>query len=171
MALFFKSTFNVLRMGTYIITSFFICERHLPDPIQWQIQGGKGGASVPPFGLHLTLRSIAVKLNGTPFLARKLLLWLTMECFRRNSFENRSIGLVGLVVCLKNDRSGRGFAPEWAWLLKFCACFTHKTITTPLLEILGPPLQLSQALYLELLTWVPMVYIVIDISANSALYE
>ena len=45
-----------------------------------------------------------------PFLAielRKILLWLTLE---ENSFENRSIGLVGLVVCLKNDR-------KWAW---FC---------------------------------------------------
>ena len=27
----------------------------------------------------------------------------------RNSFENRSIGQVGVVVCLKNDRNGRGF--------------------------------------------------------------
>ena len=25
----------------------------------------------------------------------------------------------GLVVCLKNDQNGRGFAPKWAWLLKF----------------------------------------------------
>ena len=29
-------------------------------------RGGKGGASVPPFGLHLTLRTIDDKLNGTP---------------------------------------------------------------------------------------------------------
>ena len=29
-------------------------------------RGGKGGASVPPFGLHLTLRSTDNKLNGTP---------------------------------------------------------------------------------------------------------
>ena len=29
-------------------------------------RGGKGGASVPPFGLHLTLRSTDDKLNGTP---------------------------------------------------------------------------------------------------------
>ena len=28
--------------------------------------GGSGGASVPPFRLHLTLRSIDDKLNGTP---------------------------------------------------------------------------------------------------------
>ena len=33
---------------------------------QWRIQGGKGGASVPPFGLHPTLRSTDDKLKGTP---------------------------------------------------------------------------------------------------------
>ena len=83
--------------------------------------GGKGGASVPPFGLHPTLRSTDDKLNGTPFLAielRKLLLWLTLECFRRKFVRNGSIGLVGLVVSLKNHQSGRGFAIKWAWLLK-----------------------------------------------------
>ena len=75
-------------------------------------RGGSRGAQEPPFWLHLALRSIVMlgKWNP-PFLAtelRKLLLWLTLECFRRNSFENRSIGLVELVVCLKNDR-------KWAW--------------------------------------------------------
>ena len=29
-------------------------------------RGGKGGASVPPFGLYLTLRSTDDELNGTP---------------------------------------------------------------------------------------------------------
>ena len=60
-----------------------------------------------------------------PFLAtepRKLLLRLTLECFRRNSFENRSTGLVELVVCLKNDR-------KWAWLLKICARFVRNSIS------------------------------------------
>ena len=33
---------------------------------QWQIQGGKGDANEPPFGLHLTLRSTDDRLNGTP---------------------------------------------------------------------------------------------------------
>ena len=68
-----------------------------------------------------------------PFLAtelRKLLLWLTLECFRRNWFENRSIGLKELVDCLQNDR-------KWAWLLKIRA---RQYIRTPLLEILDPPL-------------------------------
>ena len=37
-------------------------------------------------------------------------MWLTLECFRRNSFKNRSIGLVELVDCLKNDQ-------KWSW---FC---------------------------------------------------
>ena len=75
-----------------------------------------------------------------PFLAtelRKLLLWLTLECFRRNSFENRSIGLVELVVCLKNDRKWAWFYPKWAWLLKIRA---QQYIRTTLLEILDPPL-------------------------------
>ena len=69
---------------------------------------------------------------------RKLLLWLTLECFRRNSFENRSIGLVGLVVCLKNDRNRRGFPRK---LLKIHAHFARNRISEPpLLEILDPPL-------------------------------
>ena len=75
-----------------------------------------------------------------PFLAtelRKLLLWLTLECFRKNSFENRLIGLVELVVCLKNERNGRGFAQKWAWLLKIHA---QQYIRIPLLKILDPPL-------------------------------
>ena len=50
-----------------------------------------------------------------------------------NSFKNRSIGLVGLIVSLKNDRNGRGFAPKWAWL-------QNCTIGTLLQEILDPPL-------------------------------
>ena len=38
---------------------------------QWWLsggsRGGKGGASVPPFGLYLTLRSTDDELNETPF--------------------------------------------------------------------------------------------------------
>ena len=45
------------------------------------------------------------------------------------------------MVSLENDRNGRGFTPKWAWLQKFCARFAHNwTITTPLQEILDPPL-------------------------------
>ena len=75
-----------------------------------------------------------------PFLAidlRKLLLWLTLECFRRKFVRNGSIGLVGLVVYLKNDRKWACFCPKWAWLLKFRA---QECTTTPLLDILDPPL-------------------------------
>ena len=88
---------------------------------QWRIQGGKGGASVPPFGLHLTLRSTDDELNGTPFLAielRKLLLWLTLECFRRK-FVRKWINWTGRAGSLSQNRSkmgvvlsqsGRGFS-------------------------------------------------------------
>ena len=38
-----------------------------------------------------------------------VLLQLTLECLEENLFENRSIGLV---VCLKNDRSGRGLKSD-----------------------------------------------------------
>ena len=58
-----------------------------------------------------------------PFLdteLRKLLLWFTLECFRRNSFKNRLIGLVGLVVCFKRDQ-------KWVWLLNF-ARTSHTTV-------------------------------------------
>ena len=34
-----------------------------------------------------------------------------------NLFENRLIGLVGLVVALKNNQNGRSFSPKWAWVL------------------------------------------------------
>ena len=74
-------------------------------------RGGKGGASVPPFGLHLTLRSTDDKLNGTPFLAielRKLLLWLTLECFRR-IFVRKQIDWTGRAGSLSQKRS------KWAW--------------------------------------------------------
>ena len=86
----------------------------------------------PPFGLHLALRSTddshevlidRLKFNGTPSLStelRKLLLRLSLACLAENSFKNRSVGLVGLIVSLKNDRNGRGLAPKWAWLQNFC---------------------------------------------------
>ena len=74
---------------------------------------------------------------------RKLLLWLTLECFR-NSFENRSIRLVGLVVDLKNDQNGRSLSRKWAWLLKILRATVNET---PLLEILDPPLKLVELMY------------------------
>ena len=75
-------------------------------------RGGKGGASVPPFGLHLSLRSTDDELNGTPppFLAitlRKLLLWLTLECFRRK-FVQKQIDWTGRAGSLSQKRSKMG---------------------------------------------------------------
>ena len=79
-----------------------------------------------------------------PFLAtelRKLLLWLTLECFRRNSFENRSIGLKELVDSLKNDRKWAWFCPKVGVASKNSrALRAQQYIRTPLLEILDPPL-------------------------------
>ena len=79
-----------------------------------------------------------------PFLAtelRKLLLWLTLECFRRNSFENRSIGLVELVVCLKKQSKVGVVLSEVGVASKnLRAHRAQRYIRTTLLEILDPPL-------------------------------
>ena len=94
----------------------------------WTGGGGSGGfrgvsevSTEPPLGcMHLVLRSTDDRLNGTPLALatelRKLLLWLTLACFRR---KYQSIGLVGLVVALKRLENGHGFSRKWAWLLKF----------------------------------------------------
>ena len=79
-----------------------------------------------------------------PFLAielRKLLLWLTLECFRRK-FVRKQIDWTGRAGSLSQKRS------KWAW---FCpkvgvaskilrALRAQECTTTPLLEILDPPL-------------------------------
>ena len=46
--------------------AIFVLTTTTTQPISGGSRGGKGGASVPPFGLHLTLRSTDDKLNGTP---------------------------------------------------------------------------------------------------------
>ena len=83
-----------------------------------------------------------------PFLAtelRKLLLWLTLECFRRNLFKNRSIGLVELVDCLKNDRKWAWFFPKVSVASKNSrALGAQRYIRIPLLEILDPPLGIDE---------------------------
>ena len=62
----------------------------------------------------------------------------TLNAFEENSFENRTIGLV---VRLKNDRNGHGFAPKWAWLLKILHALRMQEYTrTSPLQILDPPL-------------------------------
>ena len=107
---------------------------------QWQIQGGKGGSNEPPLWLHLTLRNADDRLNGNPppFLAiglRKVLLWLTLECFRRE-FENRSIRLVGLVVCLKKTIEMGMIFPKMGVASKISRTLHSQECTTTLLEIL-----------------------------------
>jgi hypothetical protein len=75
----------------------------------------------------------------TPSLAKELkqtMLWLTLACLEENLFENRSIGLVGLVLSFKNDRNGQGSAPIVGVVSKFRARFARKYIS----EILDPPL-------------------------------
>ena len=105
---------------------------------QWQIQGGKGGASVPPFGLHLTLRSTDDELNGTPPF------WLQKyENSYYGSPQNaKQINWTGRAGSLSQKRS------KWAWFspkvgvaskISRALCAQECT-TTPLLEILDPPL-------------------------------
>ena len=68
------------------------------DTHQWRIQGVSEVSTEPPFGLHLVLiRSTDDRLTGTPSLVtelRKLLLWLTLACFRRK-FIQKSIDWTG----------------------------------------------------------------------------
>jgi hypothetical protein len=72
-----------------------------------------------------------------------------------NSFENRSIGLVGHVgagsFSLKNARNGRGLGPKWAWLPKLRARNTMTESDIPLQQILDPPLDLINMLALLIL--------------------
>ena len=107
-------------------------------------RGGKGGASVPPFGLHLTLRSTDDKLNGTPlsgYRSKKTAAMAHLRMLRRK-FVRKRIDWTGRAGSLSQKRS------KWAW---FCpkvgvaskilrALRAQDCITTPLLEILDPPL-------------------------------
>ena len=62
---------------------------------QWRIQGGKGGASVPPpFGLHPTLRSTDDELSGTPlsgYTTKKIaaMAYLRMHALEENISMDR----------------------------------------------------------------------------------
>ena len=54
------------------------------------------------------------RLNGTPLSVYRTkkttaMAHLNWHALAENSFKNRSIVLVGLIVSLKNDRNGRGF--------------------------------------------------------------
>ena len=73
-----------------------------------------------------------------PFLAielRKLLLWLTLECFRRKFVRKRIdwTGRAGMQFVSKTIENGRGFSPKWAWLLKIRAqeCTTAPPFRNP----------------------------------------
>ena len=80
--------------------------------MQWRIQGGKRGASVPPFGLHLTLRSTDDKLNGTPLSGYRTKKTATMAHLRRK-FVRKQIDWTGRAGSLsQNDQNGRGFPPS-----------------------------------------------------------
>ena len=73
-------------------------------------EGDPGVHRNPPFWLHLALRSILMlgKMEP-PFLAtklRKLLLWLTLECF---SLVRKQIGSLSIEVGVVLTKSGRGF--------------------------------------------------------------
>ena len=96
-------------------------------------RGRSRGAQEPPFGLVTRLplgctyivalrKCTDVKLNGTPPSGYR---------------TKKTAAMVELVVCLKNERNGRGFAQKWAWLLKIR---TQPYIRTTLLEILDLPL-------------------------------
>ena len=104
--------------------------------------GGVRGVQVyPPFGLHLTLRSTDDKLNGTPlsgYRSKKTAAMAHLRMLRRK-FVRKQIDWTG---SLSQKRS------KWAW---FCpkvgvaskilrALHAQDYITTPLLEILDPPL-------------------------------
>ena len=64
-------------------------------------RGGKGGASVPPFGLHPTLRSTDDKLKGTPlsgYRTKKTAAMAHLRCFRRK-FIRKQIDWTGRAGC------------------------------------------------------------------------
>ena len=84
-----------------------------------------------------------------PFLAielRKLLLWLTLECFRRK-FVRKQIDWTSRAGSLSQKRSKWAFYPKVGVASKFRARFECKSVATrtPLLEILDPPLILQEA--------------------------
>ena len=64
---------------------------------------------------------------------RKLLLWLTLAYFSRNSFKKR---LIGLVVALKNARKWAWFYPKVGVASKLSRA--RDTIQNPLQEVLDP---------------------------------
>ena len=104
--------------------------------MQWRIPGGKGGCKCTPLWASSNtkkdmLTSTDDRLNGTPlsgYRTKKLLLWLTLECFRRK-FVRKQVVWTGRADCLSRKRS------KWSWFCpkvgvasKFCARFARKTL-------------------------------------------
>ena len=64
------------------------------------------------------------ELNGTPLSGYRTkktptVAHLRMHALEENSFENGSIGLVGMAVCLKMIENGRGYAQSGRGFSKF----------------------------------------------------
>ena len=100
-------------------------------------RGGKGGASVPRFGQHLTLRSTDDKLNGTPlsgYRSKKTAAMAHLRMLRRK-FVRKQIDWTGRAGSLSQKRS------KWAWFCPKVGVASKILRATPLLQILDPPLQ------------------------------
>ena len=78
--------------------------------MQWRIQGGgKRGASVPPFGLHPTVRSTDDKLNGTPLSGYTAKNTTAMAYRFRRKFVRKKIDWTGRAGSEVSKRS------KWVW--------------------------------------------------------
>ena len=98
-------------------------------------RGGKGGANVPPFGLHLILRSTDDKQNGTPLSGYRTKKTAAMAHLRMLQKKIRSktdrLDGQGWQFVSKTIEMGVVLPPKWAWLLKFCARFARKNVLQP----------------------------------------
>ena len=81
--------------------------------------------------------STAVSIDGSSALCPPC----KGHALAENSFKNRSIGLVGLIVSLQNDRNGRGFPQSERGFKNFTRALRATILLgTPLHKILDPPL-------------------------------
>ena len=88
----------------------------------------------PPFGLYLVLRSTDDRLTRTPlsgYRTKKTAVMAHLSMLQQkihSKIENRSIGLVRLVVALENYR-------KWVWLLNFCTQEYDRTLLQEILDL------------------------------------